>query len=179
MSSNHLTLCCLLLLLPLIFPSIRVFPMSQLITSGGQRIGALASASGLISFRVDWCTVQGTLKNLLQHHSLKASTLSCSAFFMVQLLHPCMGTDKTTALTIWAFISKVMSLLLLCCLGLSYPYCLPKIVFWNEELVFKFYILPMCTTHTDIYWECSQQYNILQIIFKNMFCVSVLTYCMH
>ena len=111
MSSNHLTLCCLLLLLPLIFPSIRVFPMSQLITSGGQRIGALASASGLISFRVDWCTVQGTLKNLLQHHSLKASILWCSAFFMVQLSHPCMTTGKTIALTIQTYVGRMMILL--------------------------------------------------------------------
>ena len=108
MPFNHLILCCPLIFLPSIFPSIRVFPMSQLITSGGQRIGALASASGLISFRVDWCTVQGTLKNLLQHHSLKASILWCSAFFMVQLSHPYMTTGKIIALTIQTYVGKVI-----------------------------------------------------------------------
>ena len=70
--------------------------------------------SGLISFRVDWfdlLAVQGTLKSLLQHHNLKASILWCSAFSMVQLSHPYMTTGKTTALTVWTFVSKVMSLL--------------------------------------------------------------------
>ena len=70
--------------------------------------------SGLISFRVDWLdllAVQGTLKSLLQHHSLKASILWCSAFFMVQLSHPYMTIGKTIVLTIWTFVSKVMSLL--------------------------------------------------------------------
>ena len=137
MPSNRLVLCCSLLLLPSIFPSIRVFSNESTLHVRWPKywkfsISPSNEYSGLISFKTDWfdfLTVQGTLQNLLQHHSLKASTLSCSAFFMVQLLHPCMGTDKTTALTIWAFISKVMSLLLLCCLGLSYPYCLPKIVF--------------------------------------------------
>ena len=69
---------------------------------------------GLISFRIDWfdpLAVQGTLKSLLQHHSWKASFLQCSAFFMVQLSHPCMNTGKTIALTRWPFVSKVMSLL--------------------------------------------------------------------
>ena len=71
--------------------------------------------SGLISFRIDWfdlLAVQGTLKSLLQHHSLKASVIQCSAFFMVQLLHPYLTTGKTIALTIWTFIGKVMSLCL-------------------------------------------------------------------
>ena len=71
--------------------------------------------SGLISFRIDWfdlLVVQGTLKNLLQDHNLKASVLQCSPFFMVQLSHPYMTTGKTTALTIWTFVGKVMSLLL-------------------------------------------------------------------
>ena len=70
--------------------------------------------SGLISFRIDWLdllAVQGTLKHLLQHHSLKASILLCSVFFMIQLSHPYMTTGKTIALTIWTFVSKVMSLL--------------------------------------------------------------------
>jgi len=84
--------------------------MSQVFTSGGQSIGASASASpsneysGLISFRIDWfdlLAVQGTFKSLFQHHSLKASTLWCSAYFMGQLSHPYMTTGKTIALTIW------------------------------------------------------------------------------
>ena len=77
--------------------------------------------SGLISFRIDWLdllAVQETLKSLFQYHSAKASIIQCSAFFMVQLSHPYMTTGKTIALTIWTFVGKVMSLLLICCLGL-------------------------------------------------------------
>ena len=92
--------------------------MSQFFTSGGQSIGASASASseysGLISFRMDWfdlLAVQGTLKRLLQHHSSKASILQHSTFFIVQLSHPYMTTGKTIALTRWTFVGKVMSLL--------------------------------------------------------------------
>ena len=96
--------------------------MSQFFPSGGQSIGVSASASspsneysGLISFRMDWLdllAVQGTLKRLLQHHSSKASILLHSAFFMVQLSHPYMTTEKTIALTRRIFVGKVMSLLL-------------------------------------------------------------------
>ena len=97
--------------------------MSQLFASGGQSIGVSASTSvlpislehpGLISFRMDWLdllTVQGTLKSLLQHCSPKASILLCSAFFIVQLSYPYMTTGKTIALTRWAFVDTVMSLL--------------------------------------------------------------------
>ena len=94
--------------------------MSRLLPSGGQSIGASASASvlpmnsGLISFRTDWfglLAVQGILKSLLQHHSSSASILWCSAFFTVQLSHPYMTTEKTIALTRWTFVGKVMSLL--------------------------------------------------------------------
>ena len=96
--------------------------MSQFFTSGGQSIGASASASvlpvneysGLISYRIDWfdlLTVQVTLKSLLQHHTSKASILQHSAFFMVQLSHPYMTTGKTIALTRWTFAGKVISLL--------------------------------------------------------------------
>ena len=95
--------------------------MSQFFTSGGQSIGVFSFSispsneySGLISFRMDWLdllAVQGTLKSLLQHHSLKASILWCSAFFILQLSHPYMTTGKTIALTRWTFIGKVMSLL--------------------------------------------------------------------
>ena len=94
--------------------------MSQLLASGGQSIGFSFNIgpsdehSGLISFRMDWLdllAVQGTLKSLLQHHSSKASILLDSAFFMIQLSHPYMTTGKTIALTRWAFVSRVMSLL--------------------------------------------------------------------
>jgi len=120
MSSNHLILSHPLLLLSSIFPSIRIFPMSLFFTSGGQSLGASASAcpsneySGLISFSTDWLdlfAVQGTFKSLLQHHSSKASILQRSAFFIVQLSHPYMTTGKTIALTRWTFVGKVVSLL--------------------------------------------------------------------
>ena len=99
------------------FPASGSFQISQHFTSGGQNIGVSASASvlpGLISFRMDWLdlfAVQETLKSLLQHHSLKASILWYSDFFIVQLSHPYMPTGKTTPLTRWTFAGKVMSLL--------------------------------------------------------------------
>ena len=120
MLSNHLTLCGTPLLLPSIFPSIRIFSVSQLFSSGGQSSGGSASASVLQkTFRVDslWIdwfdllAVQGTLNNVFQHHSSKASILWRSTFFMVQLSHPYMTTGKTIALTIRTFVSEVMSLL--------------------------------------------------------------------
>ena len=112
MSSNHLVFCHPLLLLPLIFPSIRVFSKELALCirwpkywSFSFSISPSNEYSGLISFRIDWfdlLIVQGTLKSLLQHHSSKASILWYSAFFfMVQLSHPCMTTGKTKALTIW------------------------------------------------------------------------------
>ena len=100
---------------PQSFPASGPFQMSQLFTSGGQSIGASASASVLpmntqeISFRMTWLdllAVKGTLKSLLQHHSSKASILWCSAFFIVQLSHPCMTTGKTIALTRRTFLAK-------------------------------------------------------------------------
>ena len=102
------------------FPASGSFPMSQFFASSGQSIGVSFSISpsneylGLISFRMDWfdfLAVQGTLKNLLQHHSSKASVLQHSAFFIVQLSHPYMTTEKTIALTRWTFVGKVMPLL--------------------------------------------------------------------
>ena len=109
MPSNHLILCNPLLL-PSIFPSIR-WPKYW---SFSFNISPSNEYSGLISFRIDWfdlSAVQVTLKSLLQHRSSKASVLWCSTFFIVQLSHPYMTTGKTIALTIWTFVSKVMSLL--------------------------------------------------------------------
>ena len=116
MPSNHLILCCLLLLLPSIFPSIRAFSIRwPKYRSFSFSISPSKEYSGLISFRMDWLdllAVQGTLKSLLQHHSSKASIFQHSTFFLVQLSHLYMTTGKTTALTIWTFVGKVMSLLL-------------------------------------------------------------------
>ena len=105
MPSNYLIFCCPLLLPPSIFPITKVFPKSQIFTSGGQSIGvsAYSEYSGLISFRMDWfdlLAVQGTLKSFLQHHSSKASIFWCLAFFTIQLSHPDVTTGKTIALTI-------------------------------------------------------------------------------
>ena len=114
--SNHLILCCPLLLLPSIFPSIRVFSNESAlrIRCFSFNISPFNEHPGLTSFRMDWLdllAVQGTLKSLLQHHSSKASILQCSAFFTLQLSHPYMTTGKTIALTRWTFVGKVMSLL--------------------------------------------------------------------
>ena len=121
MSSNHLIFCCPLLLLPFIFPSIRVFSNESALCirwpkywSFSFNISPSNEHPGLISFRMEWLdllAVQGTLKSLLQHHSSKPSILLLSAFFIVQLSHPYMTTGKTKALTRWTFVSKVMSLL--------------------------------------------------------------------
>ena len=120
MPSNHLILCYPLLLLPSIFPSIRAFSNESVLPfrwpkywSFSFSISPSNEYSGHISIRIDWfdfLVVQGTLKNLLQCHSSKASILSCSALFMVQYSHPYMTTGKTIALTIRNFVSKVMSL---------------------------------------------------------------------
>ena len=119
MPSNHLILCRPLLLLPSIFPSIRVFSNESVLRTKWPKywsfsISPSSEYSGLISFRIDWfhlLAVQGTLKSLFQHHSSKASVLQCSAFFMVQLSRPYMTTGKTIALTRRTFVGKVMSLL--------------------------------------------------------------------
>ena len=120
MPSNRLILCHPLLLLPSIFPSIRVFSNESALCIKWPKywrfsfnINPSNEHSGLISFRMDsldLLAVQGTLKSFLQHHSSKASILRCSAFFTVQLSHPCMTTGKTIALTRWNFFGKVMSL---------------------------------------------------------------------
>ena len=119
MPSNHLILCHPFLLLPSIFPSIRVFSNESVLCirwpkywSFSFNISPSNEHSGLISFRMDWLdllVVQGTLKSLLQHHSSKALILWCSAFFTVQLSHPYMTTGKTIALTRRTFVDKLMS----------------------------------------------------------------------
>ena len=132
MPSNHLILCRPLLLLPSIFPGIRVFSNESALCIRWPKYCSFSfnfspsnEHSGLISFRMDWLdllAVQGTLKSLLQHHSSKAS-IWLSAFFIVQLSHPYMTTRKTIGLTRWTFVGKVMSLLFnmlgLICLGWS------------------------------------------------------------
>ena len=122
MPSSHLILSRPLLLLPPITPSIRVFSNESTLHMRWPKYWSFSFSiipskenPGLISFRMDWLdllAVQGTLKSLLQHHSSKASTLQCSAFFTVQLSHPYMTTGKTIALTRGTLVSKVMSLLL-------------------------------------------------------------------
>ena len=122
MPSRHLILCHPLLLLPSIFPSIRVFSNESALRTRWPKywsfsfnISTSSEHPGLVSFRMDWLhllAVQGTLKSLLQHRSSKASILQCSAFFTVQLSHPYMTAGKTIALTRWTFVDKVMSLLL-------------------------------------------------------------------
>ena len=122
MPSSHLILCHPLFLLPSIFPSIRVFSNESALRmrwpkywSCSFNISPSNEHSGLISFTMDWLdllAVQGTLNSLLQHHSSKASILRHSAFYIVQLSHAYITTGKTTALTRWTFVGKVMSLLL-------------------------------------------------------------------
>ena len=119
MPSNHLILCHPLLLLPSIFPSIRVFSNESALRIRWPKywsfkISPTNEHPGLISFRMDWLdflAVQGTLKSLLQIHSSKASILRHSAFFRVQLSHPYMTIGKTIALTRWTFVDKIMSLI--------------------------------------------------------------------
>ena len=130
MPSSHLIFCRPLLLLPSIFPRIRVFSNESVLCIRWPKCWSFSFSnspsneySGLISFRMDWLdllAVQRTLRSILQHHSSKASILRHSAFFIVQLSHPYMSTGKTIALTRWTFVGKVVSLyFLICCLGWS------------------------------------------------------------
>ena len=153
MPSNHLILCCPLLLLPPIFPSVRVFSKESLLRirwpkywSFSFSISPSNEYSGLISFRIDWLdlhALQGTLKSLLQHHSPKASILWCSAFFIVQLSHPYMTTGKTIALARQTFVGKVMSLLFSMLSRLVITF-LPK---WNHLLISS------CGQHLQCSWS--------------------------
>ena len=133
MPSNHLILCCPLLLLSSIFPSIRVFSNELALCmrwpkywSFSFNISPSNEHPGLISFRMDWLdllAVRGTLKSLLQHHSSKASILLRSAFFIVQLSHPYMTTGKTIALTRWTFVGKGKQKVNLCWQSNSFRSC--------------------------------------------------------
>ena len=128
MPSNHLILCCPVLLLPSIFPSIRVFSSESALRIRWPKYWSFSFGitpsnehTGPISFRMDWLdllAVQGTLKGLLQHHSSKSSILQCSAFFIIQLSHPYMTTGKTIALSRWTFVDKCLCFLI-CYLGWS------------------------------------------------------------
>ena len=126
MPSNHLILCCPLLLPPSIFPSIRVLSNESVLCIRWPKYWSfsfsISPSNGLISFRMDWLdllAVQGTLKSFLQHHSSKASILQHSAFFIVQLSHPCMTTGKTIGLTRWTFAGRKYLCFLIHCLGWS------------------------------------------------------------
>ena len=131
MPSNHLILCCPLLLLPSIFLSIKVFSNESVLRirwpkywSFSFSISPSNEYSGLISFRMDWLdllAIHGTLKSMLQHHSSKASILRRSAFFTVQLSHPYMINGKTIALTRRTFVGKVMTLLFNMLVGPNFP----------------------------------------------------------
>ena len=146
MPSNHLILCCPLLLLASIFPSIRVFSNESVLHirwpkywSFSFNISPSNEHPGQISFRKDWfdlLAVQGTLRSLLQYQSSKASILLCSAFFIIQLSHPCMTTGKTIALTRQTFVGKVMSLLLnmLARLVITFlPRCKHLLISWLQS----------------------------------------------
>ena len=140
--SNHLVPCHPLLLLPSIFPSIKVFSNEVVLCIMRPKywsfsISSSNEYSGLIFFRIDWfdfLAVEGTLKSLLQHHSLKASILCHSAFFMLQFLHLYRTTGKTIALTIWTFVRRVMSLLFntIILLNCSNPMLCDNIEGWDE-----------------------------------------------
>ena len=163
--SNTFILCCPLLLLPSIFPSIKVFSNESALCirwpkywSFSFSINTSNEYSGLISFRIDWfdlLAVQWTLKSLLQHHSSKAPFLWCSASFMVQLSHPYVTSGKTIALTIWTFVGKVMSLLfnMLCRFVIAFlPRSKRLLISWLQSLStvnLKFRSLSFVCTHSQ------------------------------
>ena len=158
MPSNHLILCRPLLLLPSIFPSIRVFSNESALHIRWPRYWSFSfklspsnEHPGLISFRMDWLdllAVQGTLKSHFQHHSSKASILQHSAFFIAQLSHPYMTTGKTIALTRRTFVDKVMSLLfnMLSRLVSILPIKVSK---WYKLRKAKFFIKALLTLNTQ------------------------------
>ena len=162
MTSSHLILCRPLFLLPLIPPSIRVFSSESTLSMRWPKYSSFSFSiirskehPGLISFRMDWLNllaVQGTRKSLLQHHSSKASSLRCSAFFTVQLSHPYMTTGKTIALTRRTFVGEVMSLLfnMLSRLGITF---LPR----SKHLLISWLAVTICSDFgapKNKFWHC-------------------------
>ena len=198
MPFNHLILCHPILLLPSVFPSIRVFSNESALYIRWPKYWGFSFStspfnkySGLISFRINWFDllfVQGTLKSLLQHHNLKASVFQHSAFFMVQLSQPYMTTGKTIALTQCTFVSKMMSLYFnrfvifslprSKCLLISWLQSPSAVIFENNSNVFCSYylsfptglILPwhLCASFFDTSF-CSQQKYIFKEYFKVYF----------
>ena len=162
MPCNRLILCCPLLHLPSIFSSIRVFSNESALCIRWWKYWSFSFSlrpsndySGLISFRMDWLdlfAIQGTLKSLLQHHSLKASILRCSIFFIVQLSHPYMTTGKTIALSRWTFVSKVMSLHPNTKLNLRQSFGW-SIAFPGKEGHSKFMPSNLCPQYGRIWWD--------------------------
>ena len=154
--------CCPLLFLPSIFPSISVFSNESVLCIRWRKYWSFSFSlrpsndySGLISFRMDWLdlfAIQGTLKSLLQHHSLKASILRCSIFFIVQLSHPYMTTGKTIALSRWTFVSKVMSLHPNTKLNLRQSFGW-SIAFPGKEGHSKFMPSNLCPQYGRIWWD--------------------------
>ena len=167
MPSNHLILCRPLLLSPSIFPSIRVFSNESVLCirlpnycSFSFNISPSNEYSGLIAFWIDWfdlLAVQRTLKSLLQHHSSKASTLRCSAFFIVQLTHQYMATGKIIALTRWTFVGKITSLMIfgiICQILIKEPILLILILLLkisNYHAVFTIFFI-LCYSNVFYLW---------------------------
>ena len=149
MPTNHLILCHPLLLLPSIFPSIRVFSNESALHIRWPKccnfsISPSNEYSGLISFRIDWfdlLAVQGTLKSL-QHHSSKATILWHSAFFMVQISHPYMTTGKIIALTRWTFVGKIMS---------AFQYVVYVCHSFSSKEQVSFNLMALVTIHSDFF----------------------------
>ena len=170
MPSNRLNLCCPLLL-PSVFPSIRVFSNESAVHirwpkywSFSFSISPSNEYLGLISFRMDWLdllAVQGTLNSPLQHHSSKASILQYSAFFIVQLSYPYMTTGKTVPLTRWTFVSKVMSLLLNMLSRLVITF-LPKS---------KWLLISCLQSPSAVIWEPPKIKSLLFPLFPHIFAV--------
>ena len=183
MPSNYFILCRPLLLPYLIFPRIRVFSNESVLHirwpkywSFSFNISPSKEHSGLISFRMDWVdllAVQGTLKNLLQHHGSKASILWCSAFFIVQLSYPYMTIGKTIALMRWTFAGKVMSLLfnMLSRLVIAYlPRSKHLLISWLQSPSAVILESPKMksVTVSPIYWPCSDGTGCHDLSFLNV-----------
>ena len=175
MPSNHLILCHTLLLLPSIFPSIRVFPNESVLHirwpnywSFSFSISPSNEYSGLISFRMGWfdlLAVEGTLKSLLQHHSSKPSILWLSAFYIVQLSHPYMTTGQTVTLTRQSFVSKIMSLLFNMLSRLVIAF-LPRM--WTHSKQCCCSVAQSCLTLCDP-MNCSTRDSLSFTIFTSLF----------